>query len=129
MVLCTVEMQLKFLYIENVIENDFSGNVIDVCPVGALTDKTFRFKSRVWFTKPVDASCDCKNVQVKFAYGIKATEILRVTAKESVGRGRRIYLQRVSFLIKRKLLIGKMKVLQKSRSSFSYFSKSLQSLK
>ena len=35
-------------YIENVIDNDFSGNVIDVCPVGALTDKTFRFKSRLW---------------------------------------------------------------------------------
>jgi NADH-quinone oxidoreductase subunit G len=34
-------------YIENAIDNDFSGNVIDVCPVGALTDKTFRFKSRV----------------------------------------------------------------------------------
>jgi NADH-quinone oxidoreductase subunit G len=26
--------------------------MIDVCPVGALTDKTFRFKSRVWFNKP-----------------------------------------------------------------------------
>ena len=36
-------------YISNVIDNDFSGNVIDVCPVGALTDITFRFKSRVWF--------------------------------------------------------------------------------
>ncbi len=26
--------------------------MIDVCPVGALTDKTFRFKNRVWFLKP-----------------------------------------------------------------------------
>ena len=34
------------------IDNDFIGNVIDVCPVGALTDKTFRFKNRVWFLKP-----------------------------------------------------------------------------
>jgi NADH-quinone oxidoreductase subunit G len=25
--------------------------MIDVCPVGALTDKTFGFKSRVWFNK------------------------------------------------------------------------------
>ena len=39
-------------YIKEAIDNDFSGNMIDVCPVGALTDKTFRFKSRVWFTKP-----------------------------------------------------------------------------
>src|SRR5690606_41582532 len=40
-------------YVEQAIDNDFSGNMIDVCPVGALTDKTFRFKNRVWFTKPV----------------------------------------------------------------------------
>ena len=41
------------------IDNDFSGNVIDVCPVGALTDRTFRFKSRVWFLNPMDAHRDC----------------------------------------------------------------------
>jgi NADH-quinone oxidoreductase subunit G len=39
--------------------NEFSGNMIDVCPVGALTDKTFRFKSRVWFNKPYTAHRDC----------------------------------------------------------------------
>jgi NADH-quinone oxidoreductase subunit G len=38
-------------YISKAIENDFSGNMIDVCPVGALTDRTFRFKNRVWFTQ------------------------------------------------------------------------------
>jgi NADH-quinone oxidoreductase subunit G len=69
-------------YIENVIENDFSGNVIDVCPVGALTDKTFRFKSRVWFTKPVDASCDCKKCSGKVRLWYKGDEILRVTARK-----------------------------------------------
>src|SRR6201999_658942 len=46
-------------YIKNVVENEMSGNMIDVCPVGALTDKTFRFKSRVWFLKPYDAHRDC----------------------------------------------------------------------
>lgn len=69
-------------YIENVIENDFSGNVIDVCPVGALTDKTFRFKSRVWFTKPVDASCDCKKCSGKVRLWMKGEEVLRVTARK-----------------------------------------------
>jgi hypothetical protein len=33
--------------------------MIDVCPVGALTDKTFRFKSRVWFNKPFNAHREC----------------------------------------------------------------------
>src|SRR4249919_3429252 len=46
-------------YIKNALDNDFIGNVIDVCPVGALTDRTFRFKNRVWFTKPVDAHRNC----------------------------------------------------------------------
>ena len=48
-------------YIQNSIDNEFSGNMIDVCPVGALTDKTFRFKSRVWFLKPIDAHRNCEN--------------------------------------------------------------------
>ena len=46
-------------YIQNSLDSDMIGNVIDVCPVGALTDRTFRFKNRVWFTKPVDAHRDC----------------------------------------------------------------------
>jgi NADH-quinone oxidoreductase subunit G len=35
-------------YIENSLESELSGNVIDVCPVGALTSKPFRFKARAW---------------------------------------------------------------------------------
>jgi NADH-quinone oxidoreductase subunit G len=35
-------------YIGRTIESELSGNVIDVCPVGALTDKVFRFKARAW---------------------------------------------------------------------------------
>ena len=70
-------------YVEDTIDNDFSGNMIDVCPVGALTDKTFRFKSRVWFTKPMYAhrKCDkcCGNVTLWF----KGNEVLRVTGRKN----------------------------------------------
>lgn len=71
-------------YIEKAIDNDFSGNVIDVCPVGALTDKTFRFKQRVWFTKPMDAHRDCNNPKCsgKVRLWFKGEEILRVTARK-----------------------------------------------
>jgi NADH-quinone oxidoreductase subunit G len=70
-------------YIEKAIDNDFSGNVIDVCPVGALTDKTFRFKQRVWFTKPMDAHRDCNNPKCsgKVRIWFKGEDILRVTAR------------------------------------------------
>jgi NADH-quinone oxidoreductase subunit G len=69
-------------YISKSIDNDFSGNVIDVCPVGALTDKTFRFKNRVWFTKPVDAHRDCPACSGKVTLWYKGTEVLRVTARK-----------------------------------------------
>lgn len=68
-------------YIEKVIDNDFSGNVIDVCPVGALTDKTFRFKNRVWFTKPLDAHRDCDKCCGKTRLWMKGDDVLRVTAR------------------------------------------------
>jgi NADH-quinone oxidoreductase subunit G len=70
-------------YIENVIDNDFSGNVIDVCPVGALTDKTFRFKNRVWFTKPVDAHRDCPKCSGKVVLWGRGSDVLRVTARKN----------------------------------------------
>lgn len=69
-------------YIQHSIENDFSGNMIDVCPVGALTDNTFRFKSRVWFTNPLDAHRECKKCSGKVVLWTKAEEVLRVTARK-----------------------------------------------
>ncbi|MEB3198471.1 MAG: 2Fe-2S iron-sulfur cluster-binding protein [Candidatus Sericytochromatia bacterium] len=39
------------------LDNPYSGNVVDVCPVGALTSKDFRFKMRVWFMKTVKSVC------------------------------------------------------------------------
>lgn len=69
-------------YIEKAIDNDFSGNVIDVCPVGALTDKTFRFKSRVWYTKPVDAHRDCPTCTGKVRLWYKGEDVARVTARK-----------------------------------------------
>ena len=69
-------------YLNKAITNDFSGNMIDVCPVGALTDKTFRFSSRVWFTKPVDATFKCEKCSGKAVLWMKGDEILRVTARK-----------------------------------------------
>src|SRR6187401_1638741 len=69
-------------YIKNVVGNDFSGNMIDVCPVGALTDRTFRFKSRVWFTKPMDAHRDCKKCSGKVALWMSGSDVLRITGRK-----------------------------------------------
>lgn len=69
-------------YIENAIDNDFSGNVIDICPVGALTDRTFRFKSRVWFLKPVDVHRDCPVCSGKAVAWMFGNEIYRITGRK-----------------------------------------------
>jgi NADH-quinone oxidoreductase subunit G len=69
-------------FIEKAIENDFSGNVIDVCPVGALTDRTFRFKSRVWFLKPMDAHRTCPTCSGKAVAWMYGDDIYRITARK-----------------------------------------------
>jgi NADH-quinone oxidoreductase subunit G len=69
-------------YIEKSLDNDFIGNVIDVCPVGALTDRTFRFKNRVWFTKPVEAHRNCDKCCGKVTLWQRGEEVLRVTARK-----------------------------------------------
>lgn len=52
------------------LDNPYSGNVVDICPVGALTDRDFRFKIRVWYLKSGDSVCNgCSrgcNVQVHY---------------------------------------------------------------
>jgi NADH-quinone oxidoreductase subunit G len=71
-------------YIKTALDHDFIGNIIDVCPVGALTDKTFRFKNRVWFLKPVDAHRHCTNPKCsgKVTLWYRGEEVFRVTARK-----------------------------------------------
>jgi len=69
-------------YISNAVDNEMSGNMIDVCPVGALTDRTFRFKSRVWNVNPYDAHRDCKTCKGKVRLWYKGEEVYRVTARK-----------------------------------------------
>jgi NADH-quinone oxidoreductase subunit G len=71
-------------YIQKSLDHDFIGNVIDVCPVGALTDRTFRFKNRVWFLKSVDAHRDCPKCSGKVNLWYRGDEVFRVTARKDV---------------------------------------------
>ena len=58
------------LYLSTTLDNPYSGNVIDICPVGALTEKEFRFKCRVWYLSSRDSICPgCSqgcNITVQF---------------------------------------------------------------
>ncbi len=52
------------------LNNKYSGNTVDICPVGALTDRDFRFKVRVWYLKTKDTLCNgCSrgcNIQIQY---------------------------------------------------------------
>jgi NADH-quinone oxidoreductase subunit G len=44
------------------LNNNYTGNLADICPVGALTSKDFRFKCRVWFLRGAKSICPgCAN--------------------------------------------------------------------
>ncbi|MFZ4456157.1 MAG: 2Fe-2S iron-sulfur cluster-binding protein [Bacteroidales bacterium] len=69
-------------FVQNHVDNEFSGNMIDVCPVGALTDKTFRFKNRVWFLKPMNAHRSCGKCSGKTTLWYRGDEVYRVTGRK-----------------------------------------------
>ncbi len=44
------------------LDNPYSGNVVDICPVGALTSRDFRFRARVWYLERANSVCGaCAN--------------------------------------------------------------------
>ncbi|MFQ5903245.1 MAG: 2Fe-2S iron-sulfur cluster-binding protein, partial [Candidatus Binatia bacterium] len=45
------------LFPDKILDNPLSANVNDICPVGALTDRDFRFKVRVWYLKNTPSVC------------------------------------------------------------------------
>jgi NADH-quinone oxidoreductase subunit G len=44
-------------YPGKILDNPYSANVVDICPVGALTDRDFRFKVRVWYLDGAPSIC------------------------------------------------------------------------
>ena len=61
-------------YIERAVGSELSGNVVDLCPVGALTNKPYRFTARAWelARRPGVAPHDCvgSNIEINVANGI-----------------------------------------------------------
>jgi NADH-quinone oxidoreductase subunit G len=45
------------IYESEKVANNYTGNLVDICPVGAITDGDFRFKARVWFLDPKESIC------------------------------------------------------------------------
>src|SRR5262245_42902018 len=65
------------------LENDYQMNVIDVCPVGALTSTDFRFKSRVWFLENANTVCSGCSRGCNVVAGARWGRILRLIPREN----------------------------------------------
>lgn len=65
------------------LQNEFAGNTIDLCPVGALTSKVTRFRTRVWELKSKPSVCSLCSVgcNIHLQYRNRTREILRVVPR------------------------------------------------
>jgi len=70
-------------YIEQSVDSELSGNVIDLCPVGALTSKPFRYQARPWeldsHRSIAPHDCIGSNIDVQ----VRRNEVMRVLPREN----------------------------------------------
>jgi NADH-quinone oxidoreductase subunit G len=68
---------------DRILDDNYSLNTVDICPVGALTSSDFRFKMRVWFLKEtdtIDVNCGTgSNITI----GSRENVIYRITPREN----------------------------------------------
>jgi len=62
------------------LESPFSGNLVDVCPTGVFTDKTYRFKSRCWDLQEAPSICPHCSLGCATVPGARLRELQRVRA-------------------------------------------------
>lgn len=62
-------------------DNNYTLNTVDLCPVGALTSKDFRFQMRVWFLKETPSLCTSCATGCNLVIGSRENRILRLTPR------------------------------------------------
>jgi NADH-quinone oxidoreductase subunit G len=65
-------------------DNPYSMNVIDICPVGALTSNDFRFNSRVWEMTFNDSICPGCSRGCNIKVGVRNNQILRLEPRTNI---------------------------------------------
>ncbi len=64
-------------------DNNYTLNTVDICPVGALTSKDFRFKMRVWFLKETKSLCTSCGTGCNVLVSSREEKIQRYTPREN----------------------------------------------
>ena len=68
-------------YLERAVTSEVSGNVIDLCPVGALTSKPYAFQARPWELKKTDGIDVMDAIGANIVIGSRGPAVLRVTPR------------------------------------------------
>ena len=63
----------------------FSGNIIELCPVGALTSRTYRFRARPWEIEGAGSICTLCPAQCNVSFTVRDDRVLRVSARQHDG--------------------------------------------
>ena len=64
-------------------DNNYTLNTVDICPVGALTSKDFRFKMRVWFLKETKSLCTGCGTGCNAIIGSREGKMYRYTPRDN----------------------------------------------
>lgn len=64
-------------------DNNYTLNTADICPVGALTSKDFRFQMRVWFLKETKSLCTSCGTGCNILIGSREDKIFRYVPREN----------------------------------------------
>ncbi len=70
-------------FIERALSSEMSGNIIDLCPVGALTSKPFRYRARSWEMQQHDAVAPHDGVGSNLHVHVKGNRVMRVVPREN----------------------------------------------
>jgi NADH-quinone oxidoreductase chain G len=68
-----------------ILDCDFCGQCIDICPTGAILSKPYKFKGRVWFLEEKDTTCSFCGCGCTLTMGIREGKILRSRGREGSG--------------------------------------------
>jgi len=64
-------------------DNNYTLNTVDICPVGALTSKDFRFQMRVWFLKETKSLCSSCATGCNIVIGSREEKIYRFEPRQN----------------------------------------------
>jgi len=64
-------------------DNNYTLNTVDLCPVGALTSKDFRFQMRVWFLKETKSLCTSCGTGCNIVIGSREDRVYRTSPREN----------------------------------------------